>query len=519
MKRTLTVNLNGRVFNIDEDAYQLLDNYLTNLRAYFSKEEDSDEIVADFEARIEELLSGRVRLGYNVISIEEVEKVIAQMGKPDDFGDDATSVDDSATNTQASSEGYAKPEEPVKKKLFRNPDDKVLGGVCSGLAMYFNCSVLALRLIAIVLIFLTSFWIVPVYLIAWLVIPRANTATQKLQMMGEPITLDNIGRVVSSNSIIQSNNDGCVLSFLKICLVVLCIFLGLPFLVLLIVALFKAIAAIFGIGVGGLMGFMPMFTFGLGNESISTIIALIFVVGIPVVSLLYVILSAIFKFSPLHKAIKWTGVIVWIIALVVLFAALSSKPFKLSSPFGFTFTKTVREYRGNGNLYNKEILFTDNVTEVSVDGIEATVNLEQHDADSTVVFISGDGDLVYMIDIERKPGGLLKINKGVHNPYAPTMPLIITIKTPNLNKIKIQGVENVNIVGNFTAQNLLLDIKDVESVIVDSLLVDKLDVKMKDILNVVLGGNAKAAYIDVRNVDVLDKKSLTVETYKSLRVK
>ena len=88
MKKTLTVNLGGSVFHIDEDAYQLLDKYLTNLRIHFKNEEETDEIMNDFEARISELLSERIRLGYEVITIEHIEEVIKRMGKPEDLFDD-----------------------------------------------------------------------------------------------------------------------------------------------------------------------------------------------------------------------------------------------------------------------------------------------------------------------------------------------------------------------------------------------------------------------------------------------
>src|SRR5574344_948202 len=85
MKKTLTVNLGGTVFHIDEDAYQLLDKYLSNLRVHFKKEEGSGEIMNDFELRIAELFNERVRLGYEVISIVEVENVITRMGKPEEL--------------------------------------------------------------------------------------------------------------------------------------------------------------------------------------------------------------------------------------------------------------------------------------------------------------------------------------------------------------------------------------------------------------------------------------------------
>ena len=101
MKKTLTVNLGGTVFHIDEDAYQLLDKYLSNLRIHFRKEEGSDEIMDDFEMRISELLNERVRLGYEVITIEQVEEVIKRMGKPEEIFEEEEKSTDHEDNYRA----------------------------------------------------------------------------------------------------------------------------------------------------------------------------------------------------------------------------------------------------------------------------------------------------------------------------------------------------------------------------------------------------------------------------------
>ena len=85
MKKTLTVNLGGTVFNIDDDAYRLLDNYLSNLKMHFRKEAGADEIVDDIERRISELFAEKLSAGSQVITIADVEEVIARMGKPEDM--------------------------------------------------------------------------------------------------------------------------------------------------------------------------------------------------------------------------------------------------------------------------------------------------------------------------------------------------------------------------------------------------------------------------------------------------
>ena len=88
MKKTLTINLGGTVYHIDEDAYHLLDNYLTNLRIHFCREEGAEEIVHDIELRISELFTDRLNEGKQVITIEDVEEIIARMGKPEDLSDE-----------------------------------------------------------------------------------------------------------------------------------------------------------------------------------------------------------------------------------------------------------------------------------------------------------------------------------------------------------------------------------------------------------------------------------------------
>jgi phage shock protein PspC (stress-responsive transcriptional regulator) len=209
----LNVNLNGNVFTIDEDAYNLLDNYLSSLRICFQKEEGASEIITDFEARIEELFSERNRLGYKVITLEHVEEVIARVGKPADFADS----EDKEAEKQSTENESAK----SKKRFYRNMENKLLGGVCSGIATYFGWNVAVVRLIMILTPFVTSwastpFWMehyffpfhvinIPgilflAYIIMWAIVPAAKTVEQKLQMQGKPVTPENIGKTVAAES-------------------------------------------------------------------------------------------------------------------------------------------------------------------------------------------------------------------------------------------------------------------------------------------------------------------------------
>ena len=187
MKKTLTVNLGGTVFHIDEDAYRLLDNYLSNLKIHFRKEAGADEIIDDIERRISELFAEKLTAGSQVITITDVEEVIARMGKPEDM---------EAENDSEPSVGNAT-RTTIHRRLYRNPDDKLLGGVISGMAAYLGWDVTLLRLLLLVVLICGVGTLIPVYIVCWLVIPEARTAAEKLSMRGEAVTVENIGKTVT----------------------------------------------------------------------------------------------------------------------------------------------------------------------------------------------------------------------------------------------------------------------------------------------------------------------------------
>ncbi|MDR1918059.1 MAG: PspC domain-containing protein [Tannerellaceae bacterium] len=339
MKKTLTVNLGGTVFHIDEDAYHLLEKYLSNLRIHFSKEEGVDEIMSDFELRISEILSERVRLGYEVITIEHVEAVIKRMGKVEDiFGEDPNQTEASVDEPPAQA-----PRERVSKRFFRNPDDRMLGGVCGGFAAFMGWDPTPIRLLLFLLMFFYGVTI-PLYLILWLVVPLARTATEKLQMRGESVTIENIGKTVTdgfekvssnvrdyvnsdkSRSALQKIADGIVEIIgvlLKVAAVLLAVVLFPILLVLLLVVVVVIIALIIG-GIGGGFGLlsqlMPSTEWSILYHYPEWIWALasvctILLFALPIIAILYTVCSQIFKFKPLPYALRVFLIVLWFLAL------------------------------------------------------------------------------------------------------------------------------------------------------------------------------------------------------------
>jgi phage shock protein PspC (stress-responsive transcriptional regulator) len=179
MKITLSVNLGGYSFNIDEDAYSELKRYLKNLELHFAGEESSTEILSDIESRIAELFRSKLTSYKQVITIDDLNNVISVLGTPEDISDnERTSAKD-----KFSSPGY--------HRMYRDTDHRMIGGVCAGMGAYWNMDPWIVRLIFVVVTMLGGLGLL-VYLILYIVLPEARTTAQKIEMKGEPVKIQNI---------------------------------------------------------------------------------------------------------------------------------------------------------------------------------------------------------------------------------------------------------------------------------------------------------------------------------------
>lgn len=186
MNKTTSINLGGFFFHIDEDAYNRLNNYLQAVKRSLSPE-GREEIIKDIENRIAELFQEKLGTNKQVIGLLEVEAIIAIMGQPEDYKIEDEQATSSTDNTF---------EYPYNsKKLYRDKDNALVGGVLSGLGHYLGVDPLWLRIIMVILLFGfgTGFF---VYIILWILIPEAITTTQKLEMKGQPINISNIEKKV-----------------------------------------------------------------------------------------------------------------------------------------------------------------------------------------------------------------------------------------------------------------------------------------------------------------------------------
>jgi phage shock protein PspC (stress-responsive transcriptional regulator) len=181
MKKIININFQGRVIPIEETAYDALKQYVESLRRYFANEEGRDEIINDIESRIAELFSERLKRGTACITDEDVNAVIGSIGRPEDFEEQAGPATENISSgnnyqknqqqTQAGPSGYTTT--ASRGRLYRNADDKIVGGVCSGLANYLGIDPVILRILFVILIG-ALFW---VYILLWIIVPSQSLQT------------------------------------------------------------------------------------------------------------------------------------------------------------------------------------------------------------------------------------------------------------------------------------------------------------------------------------------------------
>ena len=188
MKKVLNISLSNRSFTLEEDAYKRLSEYLEHFRARLVASSgvpisQNAEVMEDLESRIAELFAQEVGGDGRVVGIDLVDRVTRQLGMPDGKPE----FDPADTDAGAAPKG------PVQRKIYRDEENRRIGGVCAGLATYLDIDVVLARVLMLVALLAgtAGFWI---YIICWIAIPKATTATQKCEMYGLPVTAENLAK-------------------------------------------------------------------------------------------------------------------------------------------------------------------------------------------------------------------------------------------------------------------------------------------------------------------------------------
>lgn len=483
MKKNISINICGTIYAIDEDAYQLLENYLQSMKNYFRNEEGGDEIADDIEHRVAELLWEYKEKGMTAVNIETIKEIINKVGNPADIDGEASSHSETSDGSYDHSEHsenffssfgdetsiFGKIRKNIStRRFYRNADNKMLGGICSGLADYFGVGDVTIwRLAILVLAFVgwgfnmsffhhifpfniinfTFNFLVPLtYFVIWIVVPEARTAEDKLRMQGMDVNPENIREQVVSDSegkktervTTENKASGC----LKTLLICFALLLMLPLLIAFIavlIAIFVACLFVFG-GVSVVAGIFPEIVnlaepiTACGPALWVGLIAALLAVGIPINAFIRLFKSNTKPLSPY----KVTGILfIWLLSIAVIVGsvvsgAMNIEKFKTEirekgglrhgiqlyssyewdaiDELGWDLTKLENVFlqaqrrTGYGNLPHKALKLTRNRSNSNASMSFMLLRTEHFD--------EGDYVLESLIDVEGKGGVIKAVDEG-----------------------------------------------------------------------------------------------------------
>jgi len=336
MKKNITINLCGRLFQIDEDAYEMLLHYIESLRHSFGRQEGGNEIVDDIEARIAELFTELREQGNEAITIEHVKSIITRIGEPeqltgeeqkDEEKDEGHKFDSFSSAAQGIYDNVRK--RTAGKKLYRNPKDKMVAGVLSGFAKYTNTDPIIWRLVFALLVLCYGVGILA-YIILAIVLPEAKTPEQLLQMEGKDVTPQNLADVVVDKDGQQQPTPNLFRSFFSILLkilfgffvciaIVVCVCLCCGFLFTLVVLVSALTLPVtsnlpFSLQAMGLAELYQTNPMVLLIFSFSLFVMLL----IPIYAIIHMILSLTGKTQPMGMGQRIAWIVLWVAALCCL---------------------------------------------------------------------------------------------------------------------------------------------------------------------------------------------------------
>lgn len=342
MKKNITINFFGTLYAIDEDAYELLNRYLSDMKKYFSRMEGGEEIADDIEHRVAELMLELKNDGREPIDIELVKEIIGRIGNPEELDDTAGESEGDSTTGHRGREWFS--EQVSKKRLYCNPDDKMLCGVLSGIACYLGIDPVWVRLIVVALAVLPipfiyiSFWtVLIIYVVLALIIPEAKTPEERLRMHGKPVTMENLNEEIVSSADASdkpaSNRGGLVQVIIVLIKVALIIMLA-PFL---LVGFLFLLMILFGAGFLSMIlpnSGLVRHAMGIGSEDLTMLdhissSGLTWVSGvslfIAVAILIYLIIHVIMRFLGKGKSMGrmlWIYLAIFFVSLIVGISSL-----------------------------------------------------------------------------------------------------------------------------------------------------------------------------------------------------
>lgn len=386
MKRTSTISLGGMNFNIDDDAYEMLNQYFIEISKRFP-EDEKEEILRDIEGRMAELFTFKMK-DRNVITADDVNEVIDVIGHPDQFDDENGNSSEANYSERKNSEEKSSEEKrnfsgssrKKYRKLYRNGTDKIIGGVASGLATYFDLDPVVMRILFVVLAFASLGWGILIYLIFLIAMPEAITKAELLEMQGIEPNLENIDNF--SQTPVNPKRSSTFWNIIKAIL----IFIGIAIAITLAVCVLGIAIAIFV----GLLIHTP------GEFGSFIDIALLVSCGVfclcPLIGIIVLCVRAFRNGERKHKWVGWTLLAIWMLSLfgIIGFGIEEGK----QGDLGDRLEKTARNFDGKWgtNTYSYEYYsnYPEEYSSEQIDSIVQPILNDLSDDKDYDVFIQSD---------------------------------------------------------------------------------------------------------------------------------
>ncbi len=381
MKRTSTISLGGMNFNIDDDAYEMLNQYFIEISKRFP-EDEKEEILRDIESRMAELFTFKMK-DRNVINADDVNEVIDVIGHPDQFDDESDNSSEDNSSKEKNTEekrNFSSRSRKEYRKLYRNSTDKIIGGVASGLAAYFDLDPVVLRILFVVLAFASLGWGILIYLIFLIAMPEAITKAELLEMQGIEPSLENIDNF--SQTPVNPKRSSTFWNIIKAIL----IFIGIAIAITLAVCVLGIAIAIFV----GLLTHTP------GEFGSFIDIALLVSFGVfclcPLIGIIVLCVRAFRNGERKHKWVGWTLLAIWMLSLfgIIGFGIEEGK----QGDLGDRLEKTARNFDGKWgtNTYSYEYYsnYPEEYSSEQIDSIVQPILNDLSDDKDYDVFIQSD---------------------------------------------------------------------------------------------------------------------------------
>ncbi len=436
MHKVVSFTINARVFNIEDDAFFALKDYLDAIKKGLGTDEEGFEVLNDIESSIADKFTEKLKANNRtVLTLVDVTELKNVMGNPEDISGNEDKEEKGKEEVRG--------EDKTRKKLYRDTDNQMIGGVCSGLASYFKIDPVLVRLIFVALLFLNGIGLL-LYVVLLIVMPAAKTPAQKLEMQGEAVNLAKIKSYVSEKAN-EMRNDGIFQRTVNIVRRLFVISLRLVLIVIGIGLVVGAVGALLGLTIGGVVMLFSGYEAGILPFSIANIISwpvyllallsVFFVAVIPLIFLILAGLSILRKKNTFRLGSSLGLVALWIIAIAAMIG--------LGINYGAKIEQAAREYnlkRQNISLVQENYRVYDykDFKNVEVSG-SYSVNINK--GDNFAVEVRGaDSDLDRLLITNNNGTLSIRSNNFWCFGSCQYMTATVNITMPNLEKLFVNGL-------------------------------------------------------------------------------